>query len=66
MGNQEGDQVGNGQAYPRITNDKKRPTRYDHTTKPGGDIPTLEQWKSELRRPYGTGRDAKKTKIQYL
>jgi len=42
MGNQEGDQVGNGQAYPRIATDKKRPTRNDHTTKPRWDIPTLK------------------------
>jgi len=37
-----------------------------HTAKPRWDVPTHQQWQSELRRPYGTGRDAKKTKIQYL
>jgi len=36
MGNQEGDQVGNGQAYPRIAINKKRATRNNHTRNPDG------------------------------
>jgi len=66
MGNQEGDQIENCQAYPRIATNKKRPTRNDHTTKPGWDIPTLKYWQSKLRRPHGIGRDSKTTKIQHL
>jgi len=42
MGNQKGNQVGNGQAYPRIAINKKRPTRDDHATKPRWDIPTYK------------------------
>jgi len=42
MGNYEGDQVSKGHAYPRISTDKKRPTRINHTTKPGLNIPTLK------------------------
>jgi len=66
MGNQERDQIGNGEAYLRITTDKKRPRRNDHTTKPGGNILTLKYWQLELWRPHGTGRDWKTTKIQHL
>jgi len=66
MGNHEGDQVGNGHAYPRIATDKKLPTRKYQSTKVGLDISTLKQWQSERRRPYGTGRDLKTTKIQHV
>jgi len=66
MGNQEGDQPGNGQTYPWIATDKKRTTRNDHTTKPGWDIPTLKQWQSELRRPHGTGSNSKTSEIQHV
>jgi len=40
----EGDQAGNGQAYPRIAINKKHPTRNNHTTKPGRDITILKEW----------------------
>jgi len=42
MGDQEGDEISNGQAHPRIAIDKKHPTRNNQTTKPGWDIPTLK------------------------
>jgi len=66
MGNQEGDQVGNSQAYPRIATNKKPPTRNAHTTKPRGDIPTRKQWQSELWRPDGTRHYQETTKVQYI
>jgi len=34
--------------------------------KPRWDIQARQEWQSELLRSYGTGGDAKKTKIQYL
>ena len=64
MGNQEAEQIGNGQTYPMIA--KKHPTRSDHTTKPGRDIPSRKHWQSEVWRLYGTGCDSEMTEIQHL
>jgi len=66
MGNQERNQASHDEAYPRIAIDEEHPKGDHHTAKPRWDIQAHQQWQSELRRPYGTGRDAKKTKIQYL
>jgi len=66
MGNQERNQTSHGQTYPRIAIDEKHPKRNHHTKEPRWAIQAHQQWQSELRRPYGTGRDTEKTNIQYL
>ena len=66
MGNPEGDQAGDGQTYPRLAVNKKRPTREHHTTKPRQDISTGKKRQTKLPRPYGTGRDSGTTKVQHL